>query len=86
MQRKYADFNEIQQRSIRKQTAGVVAFYGVIFCVFVAFVIANRTIGHWVANAAQAETPGQKAELTVDPMQLTQNVKDLPTLQVREPF
>jgi hypothetical protein len=86
MQTKYADFNETRQRSIRKQTAGVVAFYGAIFCVFVAFVIANRTIGHWVANAAQAETPGQKAEFAVDPMQLTLNVKDLPALEVREPF
>ena len=86
MLRKYAKFSEIQQRSIRKQTAGVVAFYGAIFCVFIALVIANKTIGHWIANAVQAETPSQKAELAVDPMQLTQNVKDLPALEVREPF
>ena len=86
MQRKSADFTEIQQRSVTKQTAGIAAFYGAIFCVFVAFVIANRTIGHWVANAAQAETTGQNVELAVDPMQLTQNVKNLPALEVREPF
>jgi hypothetical protein len=86
MQRKYADFNEIQRRSIRKQPAGFVAFYGTVFCVFVVLVIANRTIGHWVANAVQAETSSQKTDLAVDPMQLTLNVKDLPTVEVREPF
>jgi hypothetical protein len=86
MQGKYADFNEIQQRSIGKQTAGVAAFYGAIFCVFVALVIANKTIGHWAANAVQAETPSQNAEAAVDPLQLTLDVKGLPTSEVREPF
>jgi hypothetical protein len=86
MQSKYADLNAIRQRSIGKQTAGVAAFYGAIFCMFVALVVANKTIGHWVANAVQAELPGQKAESAVDPLQLTLNVKGLPALEVREPF